>query len=252
MITYNPIPVLVAIGPVKIYSWGTMLAIGIILGALLSAGIARKKHLEAEHIYDSIFWMIVGGVIGARLLHLIFYPYYYSSFWSFFMLWNGGLVSYGGYAGGIFAFYLYARKKKLNFLKYADVLALGIALAMIITRIGCFLNWDDYGISSNVAWAVKVGTDISRHPTNLYYAVASLAIFILLWQLKDKKTLFKMKVFDGFHFYAFILLYSATRFVIDFWREYEKARWASQVFDILLIIFTGYLMYRQFKKEIKK
>ncbi len=253
---YTPQPILLQAGPINFYTWGLMFAIAILIAGYFALKEVRRKKLSEDHFYNGLIWSIILGLIGARIFHVALYWQQYSgNFLDVFAVWNGGIVSYGGYIFGILGLFFYCRIKKINFWQYIDCFAPGIALGEAIARIGCFLNWDDYGIASSLPWAVQVAGDVPRHPTQIYYMLASFAIFLILWWMRDKKEIFGRKVFDGAILAWYILLYSFARFFIDFARHYENARYASQI--LLAIAFVTALLLllyysRKQPKDIKR
>jgi phosphatidylglycerol:prolipoprotein diacylglycerol transferase len=122
-------------------------------------------------------------------------------------------------------------------LKLLNIAAPYIALGLAIGRIGCFLNWCCYGLASNLPWAIKVGTDIPRHPTQIYLSLAGFVVFWLLIIIKNSK----IKMFSQNLFAWFLIFYSISSFIIDPLRVYPSSQYFltfsySQIFDILLFI----------------
>ncbi|MAG20150.1 prolipoprotein diacylglyceryl transferase [archaeon] len=231
MINFTPIPILFQLGPLKVFTHGTLIAIAF----LLSSFLASKHFKNKDQFWNLIFFSFLGAIIGARLFYIIFYYQQFTSFLDIFKIWEGGLISYGGIFGGFITAYLYLKHKKLNFIKYTRRIIPYIALGLAIGRIGCFLNWDDYGIASNLPWAINV--DFPRHPTQLYHSLANFITFFIL--RKSKNTLF-----------LFILLYSIFRFIIDFFRDYSsKLFFLSHSQWLLIIIIITTLLILKFKKK---
>lgn len=255
MIEYTPQPILLQAGPVNFYTWGLMFAIAILIAGYFALKEIRRRKLSEEHFYNGLIWSIILGLIGARIFHVALYWQEYSgNFLNVFAVWNGGIVSYGGYIFGILGLFFYCKIKKIKFWQYIDCFAPSIALGEAIARIGCFLNWDDYGIASNLPWAIQVNGDAARHPTQLYYMIICFAIFFILWSMRDKKEIFGRKIFDGAIFAWYVILYSFARFFIDFTRYYENAKSASQIVTVIAFITAlGLWLYysRKQPKDIK-
>jgi len=223
----------------------------------------KKKKIPSIHAYNIGLLVLIGAMIGSRIFYVIEnLSYYLSSPLEIFAFWQGGMTSYGGLIFGIFFVWLYTRKNaEIRFLELLDLSAPYIILAFAISRIGCFLNWDDFGIISTLPWAIKVINDIPRHPTQLYLVLSNLIIFFILIRLKNKKSFkdkgtkfkkdgFKDVVFihesdfldkQGAIFFVFLLLYSVFRFFIDFLRFYENYLFGlatSQWICILMFIVS--------------
>ncbi len=251
-IQYTPQPILLQAGPINFYTWGLMFAIAILIAGYFALKEIRRKKLSENHFYNGLIWSIIFGLIGARLFHAALYWQDYSqNFLNLFSVWNGGMVSYGGVIGGMLGLLLYCSIKKVKFRQYLDAFAPGIALGEAIARIGCFLNWDSYGVASSLPWAVQVAGDVPRHPTQIYYMLASFAIFLILWKLRDRKEVLGRKTFDGFLFAAYLLLYSFARFFIDFFRQYDAVQYASQMLlAVVFVVAAASLVY--FSSEHRK
>lgn len=242
MIDFTPIHILFTIKSIKLYTHGFLMA----LAFLISSFLASRHFKNKDEFWNLMFFSFLGSIIGARLLYVIFYYQQFTSFIQVFQIWQGGLVSYGGLIGGFLSAYIFIKHKNLNFLEYADKIAPYIALGLAIGRIGCFLNWDDYGTASNLPWAVNV--DFPRHPTQIYHSIADFIIFLILKPLQ-KKNLKK-----GSILFLFILLYSIFRFIVDFFRDYPfkwlflfPSQWLSLLVIIIVVIIA--FKYKLFKKK---
>ena len=225
-------------GPVTLYSYGAMLALAFFAAALLAAHRARKRGIDSAAMYDLVAYILVASLAGARLLFVAINLDYYRQYpLDALKLWQGGLVLYGGILFGFCAAVWAMKRKRLPVWKVVDVFAPPLALGVAIGRIGCFLNGCCYGKLSQsfgVCFPAKdlppaYEQQLSRGliangapcslpvlPTQLYETAACLAIFgILLFVEK------KFRMFDGFLFWLFILLYSVQRFFMEGIRFYE-------------------------------
>lgn len=228
MIPFTPIRVLFNIGPFKIHTWGLMFVIAFLVAFFLSYFEFKKKKIDERHLYSIAVFILLGVIIGSRLFYVFEnLGYFIQQPLEIFATWNGGITSYGAFLGLLFV-WLYVRKQKdIKFLEILDILAPYILLAIAITRIGCFLNWDDYGIQSSLPWAIKINNDFARHPTQLYESLYSLISFFILLSFKrikenGRKTKFKLLLEkQGSMFLFFLLFYSFFRFFNDFLRVYE-------------------------------
>ena len=123
MIIYNPIPVLSIFG-LKIYTWGIFFALSFLVSTFLASNYAKKKEKNPEIIYGAVFYSLIGGIIGARLLYVALNFDQFNGFWDVVNLTHCGLVSYGGILGAVASLYFYFKKNKLNFLEYLLLLTL--------------------------------------------------------------------------------------------------------------------------------
>ncbi len=235
MIPYNIIPMF-HIGFLHINMYGIMFALGALVATLLAAHIAKKRGINKEVIYDLALYMLVGGIIGARLVYVIFYwpadvPL---GFFDIFKIWQGGIAFFGGLIGGILALYIYTRKHKLNFWVYADIFTVPLIAGHILGRFGDYFTGGHPGKVTNLPWAIYMDNAL-RHPVVLYEILGLLAILAIV------SALMKKGLFDGFVFASYTMLYSAQRIVLDYFRiESTDPRFLgltpSQFISIALLI----------------
>jgi phosphatidylglycerol:prolipoprotein diacylglycerol transferase len=226
-------PVLIEIGWFTIHSYGFMLAMSFLVGIFVARRRASKFGIEPNHIMDLSVYIILGAVVGSRLLYVAYHLDEYRNFLDMFALWEGGATLYGGLILTVLLSYLFAAKRGLGFLRLADVVSPSIALGIMFTRMGCFLSGCCYGKPTSLPWGVQFPDgcaagyysrqmaetlslpSVHLHPTQLYASLYGLVIFLLL-------LLFERRVKKlGSTFGAFLLLYGISRFVLDFFRFYE-------------------------------
>ena len=136
---------LFSIGPITIYGYGLMIAIGV-LAAYFSATYRSKKYaLDPDKVFYVTVWAVIGGFGGAKLLYLITQLPAILKDPSLLKDARNGFVVYGGIIGGILAAWLYCKVAKLKFIKYFDLVMPSVALAQGFGRIGCFLAGCCYG-----------------------------------------------------------------------------------------------------------
>ncbi len=200
------------LGFLQLHVWGIFAALAFLVAFWFAAREAKRRRLDSEVIWDLAPWLIFGSILGARIVFFLENPLALTSPLEFFRVWNGGLAFHGGFAGGVAAFLIFARLRRLDFWKYADAVAPAIALGHAVGRCGCFLTGLHIGKEADVPWAVYYDGAL-RHATPLYEFMALMAIFgFLLWFRNQKLA------FDGFLFAAYLALYSVARFVIEFYR----------------------------------
>jgi phosphatidylglycerol---prolipoprotein diacylglyceryl transferase len=245
-------PILFSIGNLNIFSWGFMLALALMIGTYLSVKKAQKEGLNGEVILDLIIWLVVGGIVGARLFYIFFYsPHYYlNNPLKVFALWEGGLVYYGAFIGGGIALVWFVYKRKLNFWKIADLIAPYLAFGYGIVRIGCFLNGCCYGSETELFWGVNFPhLEGLRHPTQIYSSLAGFLLFIILL------TVYRRKTFHGQVLLIYGILYSILRFIIEIYRENLKVIGditISQLISILLLTVSIILYIKRKNISVKR
>ena len=245
-------------GPtITLHTYGLLLAIAFIAGLWVASREAKRQGLDAGRVTDMAIWVLIAGLVGAKLLLVLVDFHYYQrsprELWSIFQ--SGG-VFYGGLIGGALVAWWYARRHGLAGWSTADALAPGVVLGQAIGRLGCFAAGCCWGKPTSLPWAVTftdvyasraVGTpmDTPLHPSQLYESGAAFLIFaFLLWLLPRKR-------FDGQVALAYVALYSAVRFGLEFLRgDPERGSWfggalsTSQVIAIVLLLGTAVLLPR--------
>jgi phosphatidylglycerol:prolipoprotein diacylglycerol transferase len=132
-----------------VYGWGAMLFLALVACVTLACWLARRQGIAREIIQDMAVWLVVGGLVGARLTFIVQYPDNFTSPLQFFAVWDGGMVSFGAFVGGVAGFILayrfLLRKNGVRFWQMADLIMPCLALGFAIGRIGCLLNGCCYG-----------------------------------------------------------------------------------------------------------
>jgi phosphatidylglycerol:prolipoprotein diacylglycerol transferase len=132
-------PILIRFGPLTIYSYGLWITIGFFAALILILREAKQENLSSSIILDLIFWIVIFGIIGARLGYIIYdLSYFLEHPFEILAFWKGGLVFYGGLFLGFIAGLIYIYYYRLNFWQLADLVSPGLALAEAFGRIGCF------------------------------------------------------------------------------------------------------------------
>ncbi len=217
MFIHNINPELISIGPLSIRYYGLVYVIGFFITLFIFLKIAEKKkikNLSKDKAADLILYMMLGGVIGARLFHiLLFFKDYLANPLDILKFWQGGMTFIGGLVGGLLAITYYCKKNKINFYEVADIIVIPFALFLGFGRIANFINGEFVGTITKVPWCVKFKDYLEcRHPSQLYEALKNFFIFGVLFFLNKKKHR------PGLIFWSFITLYGMLRFITNFWR----------------------------------
>lgn len=209
-------PIIAKIGPLYIYSYGLMVALGFALAIFLAYREAPRFNINRDKIVDFGIVILLGGLAGARLFYVFMnIRYYIAHPLETVNITKGGLVWYGGFLIGILIGIIFVKKNKMSFWDGADLMAPFIALAQSVGRIGCFLNGCCYGTAAPKDFALGVifpFEEILRHPTQIYESAVLLMLFIILRKWQD------VRHFKGEIFIGYAMLYSLSRFVIEFFR----------------------------------
>ncbi|MHB8087565.1 MAG: prolipoprotein diacylglyceryl transferase [Anaerolineaceae bacterium] len=245
----------------KIYFYALVIITGALLGAFLASKEAKRRGHNPEIIWDVLPWILIAGIIGARLWHVFtpsssilingVNPYFIHPLEAFNFR-QGGLGIPGGVIAGVLALYIYARKKKLVFTSWLDILAPGLALAQGIGRWGNFFNQELYGLKTSVTWfpyAVKINNEYYL-ATFFYEFVWNLVNMLLLLWL-PRKLGDKMK--PGDNFLVYMIFYGIGRFLLEFIRlEYSPIAGINinqTIMGVVVVISTAVLVLRHVKKK---
>lgn len=202
---------LFSIGPIHIYFFGLMIAVGIIAGSMFALKQAEKRGISEDSMLNLIMIIVVSGVIGARLFYILFYnpSFYFSNPSEILKIDEGGLSIHGGIFSAVAAGYIYSIKSKISFLKLADITVMALPLAQGIGRVGC----DVFGkpMTSIMPWAIKYNGQM-LHPAQVYEFILDYILFIILWRRSYKKK------FEGELFVIYIIAFAVIRGTVEFFR----------------------------------
>jgi phosphatidylglycerol:prolipoprotein diacylglycerol transferase len=233
----------IQVGPLFIRFYGIILMIGALAGGWLATREARRRGIDPEIVWDLLIWLIVGGVIGARLWHVftpspsalvvdpvtgqMVNPYFAGGtirFLDILSIWKGGLGIPGAVIGGVIALYFYARKNKLDFPQWTDIGAPSLALGQAIGRFGNLFNQELYGAPTNLPWKLYIDPQHRLpgfenvefyHPLFAYEALLSLAnMLLLMWIARN----YEGRLKKGDVFLVYLIFYPMVRFFLEFLR----------------------------------
>jgi phosphatidylglycerol:prolipoprotein diacylglycerol transferase len=242
-------PVLLDIFGIKIYSYGVMLVSGFLLGVWLAAVRAKKLGIEPARILDLSFYVLIAGVIGAKIPLFLKEPsYYLGSFKAFISLLRSGGVILSGLFFAVITAVFYLRKHKLDSWAILDLAGPSIILGQAVGRIGCFLAGCCWGkicespvavtFTSTVAHEhTGVPLNVPMHPTQLYSSLANFLIFFFLtW-------FYSRRAFKGQVFLLYAVLYSIDRFIIEFFRgDMSRITIGGPLSDAQYLCIAGLLL----------
>ena len=232
-----------------IYWYGIFVALGFLAGITHWNLRARREGWPAETGSDLGFWIMIGGMLGARLAYVLaHWPDYAAAPLTILRIDQGGLIYYGGFIGGAVATLLFARRRRRPLLEVADFTIGAVPLGHFFGRIGCFINGCCYGIPTSGLIACSYPFDgVPRHPVQLYEAIGNLCIYLLLLRAPPRRA--------GDRFAFYLLLYPILRFVLEFLRGDARWRWRGLTMAQLIsaaLFLTGFaLLYRPFRMARK-
>ena len=263
------IPVLFKLGPLTVYSYGMMMALGFLAADFVISSECRRRGLNRDFASSLVVWAAIAGIACSRLYSVIdnFSAYMHDP-WS--IIFSGsGFVWYGGLIGGLLSSYFVSRYYKIDFSTAADMAGPALVIGQALGRIGCHLSGDgDWGMPTRLPWGVQypnaiVGWNgntvlqldsqnhlvsafypgVHVHPTPIYEAFLYTIIFMFLWS-RRKET----KV-PGQLFYLYLMVAGAARFMVEFLRvnprvfmglsEAQLIALAMMVIGASLYLFTA-------------
>ena len=213
--------------------YGVVIGIGMLLGILLAAHIAKKENMNPDVIWDFAIYAVIFAIIGARLYYVAFsWDQYKDNLIHILYFREGGLAIFGGVIAAVITFYVYVKIKKQNFWLMADTACVGLVLGQIIGRWGNFFNREAFGGYTNGLFAMQLplnavrSSDVTQemmehlqtidgvqyiqvHPTFLYENLWNIGVLLLLLLFT------KHKKFDGEIFLLYLAGYGIGRFWIE-------------------------------------
>ena len=207
-------PVFIKIGNFVIYWYGVMVAVGVFLSSFLFSKYATKCGYSQKVISEIVFWIVIIGIIGGRLFHIIaHFSYYHRHPFEILRIRNGGLSVQGAIFSSLLFLVLYLKIKRMGVMKMLDMLAVFVPLGQAIGRIGCFLNGCCYGKPTNFFLGVKFPfLEEKVHPTQLYYTFLYFLLFFGLYNFTKKERK------DGEIVAVYLLSFGLIRYLVDFLR----------------------------------
>ncbi len=213
-------PVLFHLGPITVYSYGFLIAVGAGLGFTFMSRRGRKEFGMTFDQANTLFILLIAaGVIGGKLFMIFEDPSYYLSHLSKLVS-GSGFVFYGSLLLCIPTMLWYFRRNRLPLLGMLDIMAIVTCIVHGFGRLGCFMAGCCYGLPTD-SWLGVIFTDPTCqarpldtpiHPTQLY---ESLFLFILMGTLMLLKA---RKKFEGQVFLVYLIVYAVGRSVIELFR----------------------------------
>jgi phosphatidylglycerol:prolipoprotein diacylglycerol transferase len=256
-----------------IYFYGILIMLGVVAATLLASAEAKRRGQNPEILWDMLFWVVLAGIVGARIWHVLTPPpsmvaqgittqYYLTHPLDMIDIRKGGLGIPGAVGGGILAMWVYTRRKKLSLITWLDITAPGLALAQAIGRWGNFFNQELYGAPTNLPWKIYIDP-VHRlpgfeniayyHPLFLYESLWNLANMAILLRLSRR---FSDRLKTGDIFLGYLVIYPAGRFLLDFLRldaSQVAGINANQTLSaIVAVVAAGVLIWRHHPSQPAK
>jgi len=261
--SFIPNPIIISYGPLAIHWYGLFMVLGIIAGLLTTLWLAKYYNIPANLITDLFFWLVISGIIGARIYDdFLNFSYYLNHPLQSLEIWKGGLAIHGAIIAGIITILIFAKRQKFSFWEMGALIVPGLALGQAIGRWGNYFNQELFGLPTNSLIGIPISI-INRpaqyifndffQPTFLYESLGCLLIFIFLLIL-NFNAIKRNKLNKSFFILSvslYMILYSILRFGLEFIRVDETPSYFNlrlpQLVSLLAIIF--FLLILAFQKN---
>jgi phosphatidylglycerol:prolipoprotein diacylglycerol transferase len=255
-------PIAFQIGPIAIHWYGILIVTGILAATYLSTYTARLFGEDPALVWDALTWVVLLGVIGARLYHVVTPPpsmgvdqwYYFRHPLEILATWKGGLGIYGAVAGGALGLYIVIRRAKRNMWRWMDIIVPGLVLAQAIGRWGNFVNQELYGRPTDLPWGIYIepayrlaGFEMYErfHPTFFYESMwnlaTSLTLVYLIWR-------YRQRLVPGVVAGIYFISYSTVRLLLEFIRLDSPAIGTISIAQIvalgIILAWIGIITWR--------
>lgn len=241
---------IIEIGNFKLEWYSVLIILGAMIGITLVLKEAKRYKYPTEFVFNMLFWVIIFGIIGARLYYVLFNLELYNNFWDIFKIWEGGLAIHGGIIAGILVILLYCKKYKVRAVRMFDFLAPSMLLAQAMGRWGNFFNSEAHGPATTLSHLESLhipdfiikGMNIDGiyyTPTFLYESLWCLVGFLVLLIVRRLKI---TKV--GQPFALYLMWYGLGRFIIEAMRTDSLMLGGFKMAQIvsIVMIFIGLII----------
>ncbi len=218
-------PVLFKIGNLTLHTYGLLVAVGFLAAFFVAKREFRTRNLPDNFLDNAILALMLVSLLGARLLYFAVdgFRWLAKDPLSFFRIWEGGLVFYGGFLAGFLFLMWYSKRQDVPFIEITDGLAAPLLLGQAFGRLGCFAAGCCYGRSMDFSLGVTfthadslAPRFIPLHPTQLYSAAGDLLLFTGLF-------IFRPKLLErGLSTVYYLVGYGLGRFLIEFLRADDR------------------------------
>jgi phosphatidylglycerol:prolipoprotein diacylglycerol transferase len=249
-------PNLVRIGPILVTWHGLFSLLGILAAARVGQLLLRGEGVSGDRIYDMAVWMVIAGLIGARLLFVWEnYKFFEGAWQRVFLINEGGISQWGGIFGALLGGYLWCRRHGVDYRQVLDAAGPANAIGFAIGRIGDVINGEHHAIASNLPWAVEYVNENTLgepgkavHPEVAYEMIWDLLVFgtaMITYRA------FKARLPPGVTGLIWLSVYAAGRFFLSFFRAdsllfgLRQAQWASLAMILVSVVAIAIWMRRR-------
>jgi phosphatidylglycerol---prolipoprotein diacylglyceryl transferase len=249
-------PNLFKIGPFLITWHGVFAVLGILAGARLGLWLLGKDGVDVSHGADGVAWMVVVGLVGARLLYVWEnYKLFAGQLGRIFLLTEGGISQWGGLFGAMVGAYVWTRRAAISYWKLIDAAGAATMIGLAIGRVGDVINGEHHGTPTNLPWGVEYVNPntlgqpgLVVHPEVAYEMVLTL---VLLGAVLPFHQRLKARLPDGVLGLTYLGLYALGRFFLSYLRtdpavfaSLRQAQLASALMVVIAVVAIPILFRR--------
>jgi len=256
MITIPIDPIIVSFGNLALRWYSLIILAAVLIGFRVVLREAGRKGFNRDAIYDMVPWLMLGGILGARLFHVI--DHWQDTFaanpLTILNIWEGGLAIWGAVAGGLITLAIIAWRRKWKLAFLLDLFAPALVLGQAVGRLACIITGDAVGKPTNGPFgfayvspnAMVPELGVYYTPTPGYEFLLNISIFAVLWRLRKKN------LPDGALFFIYLSLYSVGRFFISIWSSYQTFALGlnqAQFFSLVALVVSVPVLIRMITRQ---
>lgn len=231
--------------------YGFLIGVGVVVGVGVASKMLEGRGENGGVVWEGLWWMVVPGLVFARLYHVMgYWDYYRENLGLIPQVWLGGLGIFGAVIGGLLGLLVFSilharkedRKAEEAFFMFADAIVLGLNLAQVIGRWGNYFNEEIYGGQTSLPWGIQIeGLEGQYHPLFLYESVFDLILFVVLVMV------YRGSFGRGSTFGSYLIGYGLIRFFlewlrVDVWKVGDVV--VAQVMSLIFVV-VGVLILRR-------
>ena len=255
---FAPQAILLSFGWIKIYWYGLLVVTAIISAMAVSRHFWKKTSLNLNLFDDLSFWLIIGGLTGARIYEwFLNFNYYFANPSELLKIWHGGLAIHGAILGAFLALLIFSKKHQLKPSQLVALIVPGLALGQAIGRWGNYFNQELFGLPTSLPWGIFI-SPVNRpvdylqfsyfHPTFLYESLACLILFFILFAISKTRNN-KNLIIIATYFCGYGLIRFSLEFLkIDVTPQVFGIRW-PQIASLIMIAIGVILIYKYYKQK---
>jgi phosphatidylglycerol:prolipoprotein diacylglycerol transferase len=249
-------PIIIHLGSFELGWYGVAIALAVAAAVIIGARRARKKGISPDEIYYLAPWVLLGGIIGARLFHVVDnFGYYMANPLQIVQIQLGGLAIWGALFGGALAGFIFTRVRHISLSRLLDALVPALLIAQIIGRFGCIVNGDAYGGIAYLPWAFIYTNPSALIPVNLLgVPTHPYPVYEIVWNVISLSVILRLERHlkrDGLVFLSYLSLYSIGRFALTFVRQEKVWFWGlqeAQVISVVVLVVSVALIFFLWKR----